>query len=92
MPEYKMLVIAGGFYYFGELVDAPEGFVALRNFAMSGGFDGGKGIPGVCRGDKNAKITLDRFAADEEGIFPLSSCYGILPCINLYEFKGTTLR
>jgi hypothetical protein len=93
MKNPKILVIAGGFYYFGDLVESPkEGYIALKSAAMSGGFSGGKGIPGVARGDSAAKITLDRFDPDEVQIFPESACYGILSSINLYEFKGTTLR
>ena len=88
----KVLVIQGGFYYFGDLVEAEEGFVMLKNFAMFGGFGGGKGCPGVCSGNKESTVTLDRFAEDETGIFPLSACLGILPSINLYKFKGTTIR
>ena len=89
----KIFVIAGGFYYFGEEVDAPqEGWIALKNFAMFGGFGGGKGVGGLARGDKDATVTLDRFEENELGIWPVSACYGILPCIDLYNFKGATLR
>jgi hypothetical protein len=91
--NWKIFVIAGGFYYFGEEVDAPqEGFIAMKKCSMSGGFSGGKGIAGVTRGDRDAKIILDRFDENELCIWPLSCCYGILPCIDLYSFKGTTLR
>ena len=88
----KIFTIAGGFYFYGEQVDAPEGYIALNNYAMFGGFSGGKGLPGVARGDKEAKVTLDRFEEGEIGYFPLSSCYGIHPSIDLYKFKGTTIR
>lgn len=92
MSNWKMLTITQGFYFFGEEVEAPEGYIALRKGAMSGGFSGGKGIPGVCRGDKAATITLDRFEEKEELLFPISSVVAILPSINLYQFKGTTIR
>ena len=88
----KILAISGGFYYFGTEVTAPEGYVALKKAAMFGGFAGGKGLPGVSRGDKSATVTLDRFDADEECLFPLSAVFAILPSVDLYAFKGTTLR
>ena len=90
---YKMFAIAGGFYIFGEEVPPPvPGYVSCKNAAMSGGFGGGKGIPGVCRGDKDATINLDRFAPDEELHFPLTAVYAIMPCIDLYKSKIATLR
>lgn len=92
MSNPKIFVIAGGFYYFGDHIESQDGFVALKNLSMFGGFSGGLGLPGVCSGRKGAKVTLDRFAENAIGIFPISACYGILPCINLYEFDGTTLR
>lgn len=88
----KILAIAGGFYYFGTEVPAPDGYIAITNAAMFGGFSGGKGLPGVSRGDKSAKVTLDQFEPKEECVFPISCVYGILPSIDLYAFKGTTLR
>jgi hypothetical protein len=89
----KIIVIAGGFYYFGDLVESPqEGYVAIKNASMFGNFGGGKGLPGVARGDKEAEVTLDRFEEEETQIFPESACYGILSAVNLYEFKGTKLR
>lgn len=92
MSNTKIFVIAGGFYYFGTQVDAPDGYVALKDYAMSGGFSGGKGIAGVARGDKDAKITLDLFEVGEIGYFPISACYGVHSSIDLYKFKGTNLR
>jgi hypothetical protein len=88
----KIFVIAGGFYYFGTEIPAPEGYVALKNAAMFGGFQGGKGMPGVARGDKDATVVLDRFDPDAICTFPISACYGIIDCIDLYKFSGTTLR
>jgi hypothetical protein len=87
-----IFAIAGGFYYFGDEVPAPSGYVALKNAAMFGGFSGGKGLPGVARGDKEAQVTLDRFTEDSICTFPISSCYGIFESVNLYTFSGTTLR
>ena len=91
--NWKIFIIAGGFYFFGEEVQATaEGYISMKNCSMFGGFSGGKGLPGVTRGDKEAKVTLDRFTEDDVQDFPISSCYGILGSINLYEFKGATLR
>lgn len=88
-----IIAVDGGFYFFGTLVDsAPEGYIKLVKFAMFGGFAGGKGLPGVCRGDKEATVTLDRFGEDQEGIFPVSAVFGIFDAIDLYQFSGTTLR
>lgn len=88
----KIFVIAGGFYYFGTEIPAPDGYVALTKAAMFGGFSGGKGLPGVARGDAAATVILDQFEEDAQCIFPISSCYGIVDSIDLYSFKGTTLR
>lgn len=88
----KILAISGGFYFFGTEVNAPEGYISLKNAAMFGGFGGSKGLPGVSRGDKSATVTLDRFEKDEELLFPMTAVFAILPSIDLYGFKGTTLR
>lgn len=90
--QTKILAVSGGFYFFGTEVTAPEGYIALKNAAMFGGFAGGKGLPGVARGDKSSTVTLDRFASDEECLFPLSAVFAIIPSIDLYSFKNTTLR
>lgn len=89
----KVITVAGGFYFFGNEIpsDNPD-YIKIDNGAMSGGFSGGKGIAGVCRGDNEATIILDRFQDTEVLSFPLSAVYAILPCVNLYEFKGTTIR
>lgn len=92
MAKYKILAVMQGFYYFGEEVTAPEGYIALKNGAMFGGFSGGKGVAGVARGDKSSKVSLDRFDKNEELLFPISAVIGILPSINLYDFSGSTLR
>lgn len=93
MKNPTIIAINNGFYLFGDLLDnAPSGFVAMTNVAMFGGFSGGKGMPGVARGDKDAKVTLDRFEPQKVCMWPLSSNCGIYPCIDLYNFKGTSLR
>lgn len=93
MKNPKILAIAGGFYYFGDLVTSPkEGYIAITNASMFGGFSGGKGLAGVARGDKDAKINLDQFDQGETQFFPESACYGILSSIDLYKFAGTTKR
>ena len=51
-----------------------------------------KGVAGVARGDKDATVTLDRFDQDEDLTFPITAVFAILPSIDLYTFKGTTLR
>lgn len=90
--QTKIFAISGGFYFFGTEVPAPEGYVALRAGAMFGGFGGGKGLPGVARGDEAATVILDRFDPDQDLIFPLSAVFAIMPSIDLYTFQGTTLR
>ncbi len=89
---HKILAVSGGFYFFGREVTAPEGYIALVDGAMFGGFGGGRGVAGVARGDAAATVTLDRFPASEELLFPLSAVLAILPSIDLYTFSGTTLR
>lgn len=88
----KILAISGGFYFFGTEISAPEGYIALKKAAMFGGFGGGKGLPGVARGDKASTVTLDCFDADEELLFPTTAVFAIMPSIDLYGFKGTTRR
>lgn len=88
----KIFAVSGGFYFFGTETSAPEGYLALKDAAMFGGFAGGKGLPGVSRGDKSATVTLDRFVEGEELIFPITAVFAILPSIDLYKFTGTTIR
>ncbi len=88
----KILAVSGGFYFFGTEVTAPDGYVALKDAAMFGGFGGGKGLPGVARGDKSSTVILDRFDAKEEQLFPVTAVFAILSSIDLYTFKGATLR
>ncbi len=90
--EYKMIAVSGGFYFFGKEVPAPDGYYALTECSMSGGFSGGKGMPGVCRGDNEAQITLDRFEKDDVQYFPLTAVFAIFTSVNLYDKKSTTLR
>lgn len=90
--QTKILAVSGGFYFFGTEVSAPEGYVALKKAAMFGGFSGGKGLPGVARGDKSSSVKLDKFDQEEELLFPVSAVFAILPSIDLYTFSGTTLR
>ena len=93
MKNPTILAIAGGFYFFGdEVPSTTPGYVCLKAAAMFGGFGGGKGLPGVSRGDREATVILDRFDEQMTCSFPESAVYGILPSIDLYTFKGTTLR
>ena len=92
MKNWKILTVAGGFYYFGEEIEAAEGYIALKQAAMFGGFSGGKGMPGVARGDKDARVTLDRFEADATVQFPVTAVYSIADSVDLYKFGGTTIR
>lgn len=89
--ETKILAIAGGFYYFGTEVEAPEGYVAITNAAMFRGFSGGNGLPGIAKGT-SGQVTLDTFAKGEQLFFPLSAVYGILPSVDLYSVKGNTVN
>ena len=90
--QTKILAVSGGFYFFGTEVSAPEGYIALKNAAMFGGFAGGKGLPGVARGDKSATVKLDKFDPEEEVLFPLTAVFAIMPSVDLYSHKGTTIR
>lgn len=94
MENPSIVVIDGGFYLFGNVLplDTMPGFVCMTEAAMFGGFDGNKGMPGVARGDKDAKVTLDRFDPSKMNYYPLSACRGVLPCVDLYKFKGAVLR
>lgn len=90
--NWVIFIISGGFYFFGNEVQAPEGYIAMEKCAMFGGFSGGKGMPGIARGEKDAKVTLDRFNSDDIQTFPTTACFGIIKSINLYNFSGTTCR
>lgn len=94
MGEPVILAVSNGFYFFGDLVKGHSDYATLHRAAMFGGFQGGKGLPGVARGDKEAKVTLDRF--DEGHVIQAPLFSGAVLCImqsiNLYAFKGTALR
>jgi len=94
MKNPKVITVAGGFYFFGNEIQAAEGFICIDQAAMFGGFSGNKGVPAVCRGEKSGGVTvkLDRFDPAEKVTFPLTAVYAILPSVNLYEFKGAELR
>lgn len=93
MNNPTILAINNGFYIFGNLLEnAPDGYVAMTDVAMFGGFSGGKGMAAIARGDSSSKVNLDRFESSKVCMWPLSSICGIYPSINLYKFKGTTLR
>lgn len=42
VTNWKIFTVAGGFYYFGEEIEAPEGYIAFTKASMFGGFSGGK--------------------------------------------------
>jgi hypothetical protein len=96
LPEIKdpkIIAVKGGFYFFGDLIESPQpGYIALKNLAMFGDYEGGKGMPGVARGARGATVILDRFAEDEIGIFLETNCVGIFTSLNLYEQEYATLR
>ena len=64
VTNWKIFTVAGGFYYFGEEIEAPEGYIAFTKASMFGGFSGGKGLPGVQRMDPSARVTLDNTCTD----------------------------
>lgn len=93
--RYVIMAVDGGFYYFGEYLDdmVEQGYHKLTNAAMFGGFEGGKGLPGVHRGADGATVTLDRYAPDTILVMPESAVLTVMEnCVDLYNFKGTTLR
>lgn len=90
--QFSIIAVQGGFYFFGREVASAEGFLTITEAALFGGFGGGKGMPGVARGDAAATVTLDRFDVDAQVSFPLTAVFAIVPAVNLYEFKGTKLR
>lgn len=87
------VTVANGFYFYGEEIESPtEGFIAIKNAAMSGGFGGGKGWPGVLRGDPKSNVILDRFRPEDVQLFPMTAVLAIHPSVDLYVLKTTTLR
>ena len=87
-----IVTVAGGFYYFGTEVNAPEGYISIKNAAMFGNFGGGRGLAGVATGHPESTVTLDRFGEENVILFPLHAVYCIHPSVDLYTFSGTTLR
>lgn len=89
-----ILAVSGGFYFFGNLVKGDPEYATLEYPAMFGGFGGGKGLPGVARGDRDATVTLDRFDDNQRIMSPLWSgaTLAVMQSINLYAFSGCTLR
>lgn len=87
-----IVTIMHGFYYFGNEISAPEGYISINKAAKFGGFGGKKGEPGVCKGHPEATVTLDRYEPSQVLLFPLSAVLCIAQSVNLYEFKGTTIR
>ena len=92
MDNWKIFIISSGFYFFGNEVQASDGYIALDKCSMFAGFSGGKGMPGVAGGAKGATVILDRFPPADVQTFPISACLGVINAVNLYEFTGTTLR
>jgi hypothetical protein len=90
--DKKIFAVAGGFYFFGTEIPAADEYLSLTDAAMFGGFSGGKGLPGVARGDLEASVTLDRFSEGETLSFPITGVYAVMPSIDLYTAKGTTIR
>ena len=90
--NWKIVAGTNGFYFFGEEVQGADGYITLQNASMFGGFSGGKGLPGVARGDKSAKVTLDKFSDDASIVLPITSTVFIADSVDLYTFSGTELR
>lgn len=90
MEKPVIVAATNGFYLFGEEVVGEDGWVSLENAHMFGGYSGGKGMPGIARGDKSAQVTLDAFP----GLVKINLRHTIFlaESINLLEFSGTTLR
>lgn len=93
LSNYTYVCLTNGFYFFGEEVPAPEGFIRLVNASMFGGFSGNKGFPGVVRQDPDAEVTLDRFEPTEKLDAPMSAVVFIVKANkNPYEWKNAKLR
>ena len=86
------VTVAGGFYFFGEEVSGYDGYIAIKQASMSGGFCGDKGWPGVLRGDPASPVTLDRFEPEDVQLFPIHAVYAIHPAADLYKLKTTKQR
>lgn len=92
MKNPVVVAVDGGFYFFGDEVTGPEGYIALRSCAMFGSFGGGQGLPGIVGGCKGATVTLDRFPDNEEEIFNIMKVLFIVKSVDLYSSEGTTIR
>jgi hypothetical protein len=93
MENPVIIAVSGGFYLFGDEVQSDaEGYIAIKNAAMFGGFGGGQGLPGVAGGCAGATVTLDRFPKEEIELFPVQNVFAIFKSVDLYKFKGTTIR
>ena len=90
MNKRKIFTIAGGFYFFGEEIEAPEWYIAAKQVSMFRWFEW-MGLPGVACGKKWCSVKLDSFEKEEICYRPISAVYAILPSINLYDRSGTTL-
>ncbi len=88
---HKMVALKNGFYFFGKLNQAGNGYFKLTEASMSGGYTN-NGISGQCSGNPESKMTLDRFDDSQELVFKDYSCLAIFPSVNLYKLKTTTLR
>lgn len=89
----KTVIIAvdNGFYFFGtEAPSSDQGYLVFKDAAMSGGFQGGKGIAGVAKGAQGATITLDRI--DGDLIVPTSRVVFLIESVDLYKRGSTTVR
>lgn len=91
MKNPKVFIVQSGFYFFGnEVKPENEGFIEFDEGAIFRNFGGGKGLPGVLRGDKKATVSLDRYIASERVLLPEENVIGIVDSINLYDFSGCT--
>jgi hypothetical protein len=102
MENPVIVTVDGGFYFYANLLNLNNnGFLEVNHLSMFGGFDGGKGLPGVVRNDPKATVILDQFDSEDEidssdvHLFPLTSVFAVHPVKkgkDLYTFKGATLR
>lgn len=93
MKKHVIVAVASGFYFFGVEATSPdERFMRLTQCAMFGGFSGGKGMPGVARGDKDAYVTLDFFDESSHMEIPLSAVLFVVDSIDLSTWNNATIR
>ena len=86
---WAILAVIHGFYFFGRLTEAPDGYITLAEGAAFVGFT--QSIADVASGNPKASDTLARFDKNRELTFPISSVCAILPSVNLYTQKTTTV-